>query len=88
MSRDLINIDATAPAHWACYFFNDDPEGLSDADIAAADAFIARIDAGAPAHMDEEEEHYFAHAHQVALICPEAPRLGCTLAMYYFLKEA
>lgn len=29
--------EAYAPAHWACYFINDDCSGMEDAEIAAAD---------------------------------------------------
>lgn len=32
-------VEATAPAHWACYFINGDPSGMEDSEIAAADRF-------------------------------------------------
>lgn len=35
----------TAPAHWACYLINGDAGMMDDSDIAACDAFSARLGA-------------------------------------------
>lgn len=43
----------TAPAHWACYFINDDPSGLEDFEIRQADRWIASINLGAPVAVED-----------------------------------
>lgn len=76
-----------APVHWACYLFNGEPDGMDARDIAACDAWLERINLGAPVSMDEPEDNLgFCHGFQVALLCPEAPALGCDLANYQFLS--
>ena len=83
-------IEAAAPVHWACYLIYGDASGLEDVDIAAADAFVDRIGCGAPVSMAEDEEgsRGFCHHWTVAILCPEAPALGCDMTDYHFLKEA
>lgn len=83
-------VEAPAPTHWACYLINGDADSLSDSDIAAADAFVARVGCGAPVSVSEsdEGEHGFCHGHTVAALCPEAPPLGCDMVDYMFLRDA
>jgi hypothetical protein len=43
----------TAPSHWACYLFYDDPTGLDAKDIKRVDRWIASIGLGAPVEVEE-----------------------------------
>lgn len=78
----LIPHHYTAPACWAPYLINGDDSGLDAADIAAADAFVARIGMGSPVSCEEGEAafrwHHDAH--------PECP-LGADCEVYVFLAE-
>lgn len=70
----------TAPAHWACYFINDDPSGMDDADIAAADQWIKIIGLGAPVDCSSDAEFMRWHdAHHVMPLAADC----CT---YTFLR--
>lgn len=51
--RKLTVSTYTAPAHWACYFFYDDPTGLDEFEIIQADRWIAQINLGAPVAADD-----------------------------------
>lgn len=41
----LESVSATAPSHWAVYFFNDDSDSMAAAELAAADQFAAWLGA-------------------------------------------
>jgi len=47
----------TAPAHWASYLINDDPSAMSEAEIAACDAWADRQDGDIT--LDPNEESFF-----------------------------
>ena len=69
----------TAPAHWACYFMNDDCSGMDDDDIVAADAFIDWVGLGAPVGV---EDHGFTHWHDAHRFSP----YGADCATYTFFN--
>lgn len=56
-------VTGTAPSHWACYFINGDSSGMTDEEIAAADAFAEWLggdivdceDAGFMMHHDASQ---------------------------------
>ena len=71
----------TAPAHWACYFINDDASGMDDADIRAADEWIESLGFGAPVGVSEEPE--FLHWHDARWAMP----LACDCLTYTFFRR-
>ncbi|WP_094585125.1 hypothetical protein [Synechococcus sp. BO 8801] len=72
------------PTHWACYFINDDPSGLEDDEIAAADAWWAETFSTKSATcVDADEEYGFTRYHDAAGYCKAS---DCTV--YRFLLQA
>ena len=43
----------TGPIHWAVYFINDDPSGMTDREIRQADRWLGLIRLGAPVDASE-----------------------------------
>lgn len=83
-------IEAYAPAHWACYLINGDMDSISRRDMRAADMFVERVGCGGPVGVTDEHEDEspgFCHGHTVIILCPEAPALGCDMAVFTFLTE-
>ena len=70
----------TAPAHWACYFFNDDSSGMDFEDTRAADKFIDWVNLGAPVSV---EDYGFTYYHDAIRFSP----LGADCATYTFFKR-
>ncbi|KEF41871.1 MAG: hypothetical protein ER33_08975 [Cyanobium sp. CACIAM 14] len=58
------------PTHWACYFLHDDPSGLDEAEIAAADAWWQQTFAGGHAScVDADEEYGYTASHDASGFC-------------------
>ena len=55
----LESVVYTAPSYWASYFVNDDPSGMEDDEIEAADGWIESIGLGAP--VDVEDVGFMSH---------------------------
>jgi hypothetical protein len=53
MKKELVTETATAPSEWASYLINDDPSGLEDKEIEAADAWIDRLGWGTPIDCED-----------------------------------
>lgn len=69
------------PTHWACYFINDDPSGLEEDEIAAADAWWQETFSSQSATcVDADEEYGFARYHDAAGYC-----LATDCTIYRFL---
>jgi hypothetical protein len=72
------------PTHWACYFINDDPSGLDEDEIAAADDWWQETFASRSAScVDADEDYGFARYHDAAGYCKAS---DCTV--YRFLLQA
>lgn len=77
----LIPETYTAPGAWASYLINGDATGIDDADRAAADRFVAWVDAGAPVSCDDAG---FRRWHDAFQFCP----LAADCQEYVFLRRA
>lgn len=57
----METIEYTLPAYWASYLVNGDASGLSDAEQAEVDAFIAKESKPRALSFVSVGESYFAH---------------------------
>jgi len=72
------------PTYWACYFIHDDPSGLEDDEIAAADDWWQETFASRSAScVDADEDYGFTRYHDAAGYCKAT---DCTV--YRFLLQA
>ena len=77
MSAAPNTFTRTAPSVWASYLINGDASGIDDADIAAADAFVAQY--GEPMGCTDAG---FIHVHDAHHLLP----LGADCQAYTFFE--
>jgi len=82
--RSITLVSYLLPTRWACYFVNDDPSGLDEDEIAAADAWWQETFPHQSASCFAADEEYgYAVFHDAAGYCKAT---DCTL--YRFLLTA